>query len=71
MFKWLFTLARAEEGLAVAEAAVQNTYKDLPIFQKGLVVTGLGLVGVFLVLFLFYLAIKAMQRIKPKEDKPQ
>ncbi|MHC1785718.1 MAG: OadG-related small transporter subunit [Christensenellales bacterium] len=39
---------------------------DLPIFVKGLIVTGLGLVGVFLVLALFFIAIKLLQKTQRK-----
>ena len=53
---WLIPAALAESeatGLAA-----------LPLFEKGLIVTGVGLLGVFLVLFLFYLTIKWMQKLK-------
>lgn len=41
----------------------------MSVFTKGLVVTGLGLGGVFLVLTLFYAGIKLLQRVSPKQDK--
>ncbi len=34
----------------------------MSVFTKGLVVTGLGLAGVFMVLFLFYIAIRLLDR---------
>lgn len=40
---------------------------EMSVFTKGLVVTGLGLAGVFLVLALFFVAIKLLQRVKAKE----
>ena len=48
-------------ALAEGEATGLAT---LPLLQKGLIVTGVGLLGVFLVLFLFYLTIKLMQKLK-------
>ena len=39
------------------------------IFTKGLIVTGLGLGGVFLVLALFFVTIKLLQKIKPKAEE--
>lgn len=44
---------------------------NLPLFTKGLIVTGLGLAGVFLVLTLFFLTIKLMQKIGAKEKAEQ
>lgn len=35
----------------------------MSVFTKGLIATGLGLAGVFLVLTLFYIAIKVLQRL--------
>ena len=37
-------------------------------FSIGLIVTALGLVGVFLVLGLFFAAIKILQYVEPKES---
>lgn len=37
-------------------------------FTKGLVATGLGLAGVFLVLGLFFAAIKLLQKIGPGKE---
>ena len=57
--------------ISAAEAAVTATpaptvseskLAALSIFSKGLFTTLLGLVGVFLVLALFYISIKVMQR---------
>ncbi len=41
----------------------------MTLLEKGLTVTGIGLAGVFLVLCLFYVTIKLMQRVKTKEEK--
>ncbi len=49
--------ALAEEGAAAATPA------DLPLMVRGLIVTAGGLIGVFLVLILFFLLIKAMQKV--------
>ncbi len=38
----------------------------MSVFVKGLVATGLGLAGVFLVLALFYIAIKLLQKVSPE-----
>lgn len=43
----------------------------MDMFFDGLVVTGLGLVGVFLVLTLFFFTIKLMQKIGAKEKAEQ
>jgi len=60
MFKWLFTSALAESVVPVAETSdFSHT-----LIGKGLITTGFGLAGVFLVLCLFYLIIKLMQKIK-------
>lgn len=45
------------------------TLSSLPLMTKGLLVTGMGLLGVFLVLALFFATIKLMQLIRPKEDQ--
>ena len=42
---------------------------DIPVFTKGLIATGLGLGGVFLVLALFFIAIKLLQKIKAKAEE--
>ena len=63
MFKWLFASALAESSASAVET---SAFSDT-LMGKGLLTTGLGLAGVFLVLCLFYLVIKLMQRIKEKE----
>lgn len=57
----LMSSAVAEEAVAAAAPAGMTT---LPLMTKGLIVTAAGLLGVFLVLFLFFLTIKLMQKIK-------
>lgn len=39
----------------------------MTVFTKGLVVTGIGLSGVFLILALFFVSIKLLQKIGTKE----
>lgn len=56
----LMSSAVAEEAVAAAPAGMMT----LPLMTKGLIVTAAGLLGVFLVLFLFFLTIKLMQKIK-------
>ncbi len=50
--------------IASAKAEAASPLVSLPLATKGLIVVGAGLLGVFLVLFLFYLTIKLMQKIK-------
>ena len=38
----------------------------MTVFVKGLIATGLGLAGVFLVLALFFVAIKLLQKVAPE-----
>ena len=51
-----------------AESAAGNL-ASLPLMTKGLLTTVIGLLGVFLVLGLFFLTIKLMQHIKTKDEK--
>ena len=55
----LFTTAVAEEAVQAAEVAAQ----DMSLMTKGLIVTAAGLAGVFLVLLLFFITIKLMQKL--------
>ncbi len=56
--------------LMLSEAASANAgLANMSLMGKGLVTTVLGLLGVFLVLTVFFITIKLMQRIKPKEEK--
>ena len=72
MMKWFMALVESVEPVAeVVEetAAVANSaLVDLPLFTKGLLTTAMGLLGVFLVLTLFFLTIKLMQKIGAKES---
>ncbi len=43
-----------------------NKLADLPLLSKGLITTAMGLAGVFLVLALFYITIRLLQRIHSK-----
>jgi len=54
----LFAAASAEEAVQAVEAA-----PDMALMTKGLIVTGAGLAGVFLVLLLFFFTIKLMQKM--------
>ena len=77
MFKWFAALTEAAPAVEevvelaaepVAEAATSSLVA-LPLFTKGLLVTLMGLLGVFLVLTLFFVTIKLMQKIGPREAK--
>lgn len=63
MFKLLFASALAQEASVASEVVVAQ---DQTILEKGLTVAGIGIVGVFLVLLLFFITIKLMQNIKNK-----
>ncbi len=59
-------------GLSEATAAAPQTSAGLaalPLFTKGLVTTLVGLLGVFLVLTLFFITIKLMQHIRTKDEQ--
>lgn len=77
MMKWLMALTESVEPVAgtlepIVEAtetvAEQSALTQLPLFTKGLLTTGMGLLGVFLVLTLFFVTIKLMQKIGAKES---
>ena len=51
------------EAAEESEAASANTWKDKRLSTKGLIVTAGGLAGTFLVLILFFLAIKLMGKM--------
>ena len=72
MMKWFMALVESVEPVAeVVEetAAVANSaLVELPLFTKGLLTTAMGLLGVFLVLTLFFVTIKLMQKIGAKES---
>ena len=55
----------------VETAAEQTALTQLPLFTKGLLTTAMGLLGVFLVLTLFFVTIKLMQKIGSKESSQQ
>jgi len=44
---------------------------EMPLFTKGLLTTAMGLLGVFLVLTLFFVTIKLMQKIGTKESSQE
>lgn len=74
MFKWIATLTETvTEVLPTVEPIVvdalteapqaANALVELPLLTKGLLTTLMGLLGVFLVLTLFFVTIKLMQKI--------
>ena len=56
----MFNLAMLTESTA---AVANSALVALPLFTKGLLTTLMGLLGVFLVLTLFFITIKLMQKI--------
>lgn len=80
MMKWFSALSEAAAEVAeaiapaetvaetVAETATNSALVSLPLFTKGLLTTVMGLLGVFLVLTLFFVTIKLMQKIGVKKD---
>ncbi len=65
MNNWFLTMSEA-----VAETAANKSLTELPLMTKGLLTTLIGLLGVFVVLTLFFAAIKLMQHIGTgKEEK--
>ena len=80
MMKWFSALSEAAAEVAeaiapaetvaetVAETAANSALVSLPLFTKGLLTTVMGLLGVFLVLTLFFVTIKLMQKIGVKKD---
>ncbi len=73
MMKWFMSLTEAAQPVAeaVETAAQTNGLASLPLFTKGLLTTAMGLLGVFLVLTLFFVTIKLMQKIGAKESSEQ
>ena len=65
LLNWLVASAAAESAAATA-TNLTSGLADLPLMSKGLVVTLAGLAGVFLVLLLFFLMIKIMQKAGKK-----
>ena len=63
---WLNTLTEAATSTTVV-ATTQMKLTDYSMPMKGLLTTLFGLAGVFLVLLLFFVAIKLMQRLGKKE----
>ena len=57
--------------LLISAAAAGSSLMDMPMLNKGLFTALFGLVGVFLVLTLFFVSIKLIQRPgrKPSETK--
>ncbi len=59
----LFALLLTVPALAEDAAQAASTVSDIPLLTRGLIVTAGGLGGVFLVLILFFLLIKAMHKM--------
>lgn len=68
MLTWLSTMSDAAVAVST-ETASASSLVDLPLMSKGLLTTVIGLLGVFLVLSLFFVTIKIMQRIKTKDSE--
>ncbi len=68
MLHWLSTMSEAATTAAV-ETDKANSLSGLPLVSKGLLTTGIGLLGVFLVLSLLFATIKLLQRIKTKDEQ--
>lgn len=66
MMKWILGLSEAAVQAVPTAAAQVESYGDMPVLTRGLITTGMGLLGVFLVLALFFVTIKLMQRFKEK-----
>lgn len=63
----LFLAAASAEVIGGADAATEIVISgSMPLMTKGLIVTAVGLCGVFLVLLLFFLVIKVMQKVGKK-----
>ncbi len=66
LFRFFMSAAEAVETTVATvtptPVASESQLAALSIFSKGLFTTLLGLIGVFLVLALFYVSIKIMQR---------
>ena len=78
LMKWISALTESVEPVAetaietaapVVEEVANNALVALPLFTKGLLTTVMGLLGVFIVLTLFFITIKLMQKIGPRESK--
>ncbi|MEG0511187.1 MAG: hypothetical protein RR653_00550 [Clostridia bacterium] len=63
---WIFGMSEAVT--ATAAPVAESSLVALPLFTKGLITTVIGLLGVFMVLALFFVTIKLMQKIKTKGD---
>lgn len=62
MMKLLSLFIASASAEAATATDVATGLADLPMLSKGLIVTLAGLAGVFLVLLLFFLTIKIMQK---------
>ncbi len=66
-YAWLTAAAETVTAMPAASATAGLT--SLPLASKGLLTTLFGLLGVFLVLLLFFIAIKLMQNLGAKKEQ--
>ncbi|MEG0639955.1 MAG: hypothetical protein RR824_07915 [Clostridia bacterium] len=66
LMNWIFGMSEAVT--ATVAPVAESSLVALPLFTKGLITTVIGLLGVFMVLALFFVTIKLMQKIKTKGD---
>ena len=66
LMKWIAALTQSVEPVAEAVETASNGLVALPLLTKGLLTTVMGLAGVFIVLTLFFVTIKLMQKIGSK-----
>lgn len=69
MLKWLIAFMEAASVASPAAEAPASSLAALPLPLKGLLVTLMGLLGVFLVLTLLFATIRLMQKLDTKESK--
>ena len=70
MFPWLSTMSDVVETVVETSIPAEtNALVALPPITKGLLTTAVGLLGVFLVLTLFFATIRVMRLIKAKDSE--
>ena len=69
MLNLLSTVAAVEPAaVETAAEAATSALVQTTLIEKGLLTTSVGLLGVFLVLALFFVSIRAMRLIKDKDN---
>ena len=66
LMKWIAALTESVEPVVETVETASNGLVALPLLTKGLLTTVMGLAGVFIVLTLFFVTIKLMQKIGSK-----